>query len=652
MDNPEFQAPKPQAMSDAELEIALEQAKSSTDGLLAAMILLEQQEQLRRADAVAMATWLKDHPPVQSENVEQAPVDEHQAPQVTEQLQEVVEPEFPLEPAEPEFDSILDAAVHEATESVETIEQSEAESSASLPTELEHEPDIAPLSAADLAVTGTLDQIISGVNQTFEAASESATAEEETLSGNDEPLPSASIPIVRQLKPSPFAKLTAAVKGLPLVEYLAAIATVFVAIKLGASFSTTLVALVIGIVLQTSIAFMFRLNEARGGLSHSIMNRATFGVWGAHLPGALALLARLTLVGAFSSWLVASLDKTTSLGDFNLTSPSALGFVTNGILLSSTVAVAAALLALSSRVSLSLSTVALLTSAIGLIWLISLGGAPILESPEFGKAVGLGVSYAIVTGMLARQSFNLGKPWRGVAKELKSLVGARLVPTIVLTGLAAFAAFGVAATLESSAPLYEFNRAFSGALATLANFAVALTVVALISHLSNEVAEGLRSFNLQAKALISSLVVVLALLSPWLVSEVSQVFGDLWPVIAIGLIAISTTPYLTESILRRSNFHEVSLLRSYAFYKKVNIGALVGVLTFATLLVGCTPGPLRFIPIETPTWFGEATILVALVVAIKVWTLATSFARVRFQETELAQVEIRRNELAGLDFIE
>jgi hypothetical protein len=347
------------------------------------MILLEQQEQLRRADAAAMAAWLEEHPPVQSEQVEQAGVDEHPKPQLTQQLEEVVVPESPLEPSEPEFDSILDAAVHEATESVETIEQTEAESSASLPTELEHEPDIAPLSAADLAVTGTLNQIISGVNQTFEAASESATAEEEeTFAGSDEPLPSASIPIVRQSKPSPFAKVTAAVKELPLVEYLAAIAAVFVAIKLGASISTTLVALVIGIVLQTSIAFMFRLNEARGGLSHSIMNRATFGVWGAHLPVALALLARLGLIGAFSSWLVASLDKTTSLGDFNLTSPSALGFAPNGILLSSAVAVAAALLALSSRVSLSLSLLGLLTSAIGFIWLISLGGAPILESPE------------------------------------------------------------------------------------------------------------------------------------------------------------------------------------------------------------------------------------------------------------------------------
>ncbi len=652
MDNREFQAPKPQAMSDAELEAALEQAKTSADGLLAAMILLEQQEQLRRADAAALASWLEEHPPVQSEHVEQAIVVDHQEPQFIEQFDKDVESEVDLEPQEPEFDRILDAAVHEATESVATIEQTEAESSTSLPAELEHEPDIAPVSAADLAGTGTLNKIIYDVNQTLEAASESATAEEETFSGDDEPLPSAAIPIVRQSKPSPFTKVLAAFKALPLVEYLAAIATVFVSLKLGASLSTTLLALVIGIVLQTSIAFMFRLNEARGGLAHSIMNRATYGVWGAHLPGALTLLARVVLIGAISAWLVATLDKTTSLGDFNLANPSALGFASNGILLASMVAVAAALLAMSSRINLAITTFALLVSAIGCIWLLSFGGAPILEAPELGRAVGLGVSYAIITGMLVRQSFNLGKPWRGVATELKSLVGARVVPTIVFTGLATYAAFGVSTTLESSAPLYEFNRAFSGPLATLANFGVALTVVALIGHLTTQVAEGLRAFNLNAKGLITALVAILALSSPSLASVASQVFGDLLALLAIGLIAISTTPYLTESILRRANFHEVSLLRSYAFYKKVNIGALVGVLTFSTLLVGCTPGPMRFIPIETPTWFGEATTLVVLVVAIKLWTLAISFARVRFQEAELAQVEIRRNELAGLDFIE
>jgi hypothetical protein len=52
-----------------------------------------------------------------------------------------------------------------------------------------------------------------------------------------------------------------------------------------------------------------------------------------------------------------------------------------------------------------------------------------------------------------------------------------------------------------------------------------------------------------------------------------------------------------------------------------------------------------------PTWSGEFTALVLLVVAVKVWTLLTSFRRVKQQEAELEMVEIRRNELAGLDFI-
>lgn len=623
MDSPEFQPPKPLAMSDAELEIALDNAKSSPDGLLAAMILLEQQEQLRRADAAALASWLEDQP-------EKQPALE-----------------------EPEFDSLLDAAVHEATESLETIEDVEAESSTSLPNELEHEPDVEPLSAADLAVTGTLDQIISGVNQSFVAASESLTAEEEGPSNqSDEPLPSASIPIVSPQKRSVLGRATEYLNALPMVEYLASIATVFVAVKLGASLSTTLLALALGIVLQTSIAFMFRLNEARGSLAHSIMNRATFGVWGAHLAGAIGLLVRIVMLGAVSVWLVTALDKTTSLGDLNAASPSALGFIPNGILIPSAIALLASLMALASRLRLALNSVALVLTVIALIWVLTLGGSYAFEYPEIGEAVGLGVCYAIVTGMLARQSFNIGMSWRGATKELSSLVGVRVIPTLALTGLATFAAFTLPATLSTRAPLYEFNRSALEPLASLANFAVTFVVVSLISLLCAQLTETLRSLNLHNKGVINTLLCTVAVASPWLANLATEYLGAMWPVIVLGLVAIATTPYLTEAILRRAKFHEVSLRRSYAFYKKVSLGAILGLILFTALLVGCTPGPLRFIPVETPTWFGAATILVVIVVGIKLWTLASSLPRIRAQESELAQVEIRRNELAGLDFIE
>ncbi len=94
MNNAEFERPTPKALDDAALELALAEAKESPDGLLAAMILLEQQEQLRRADELALTAWLESR----SQNVE--PVNE--------------EPITVDAPAENSFDEVLTSQDDEA----------------------------------------------------------------------------------------------------------------------------------------------------------------------------------------------------------------------------------------------------------------------------------------------------------------------------------------------------------------------------------------------------------------------------------------------------------------------------------------------------------------------------------------------------------
>ena len=58
MDNAELIPPTPKSMSDWELEQALETAKAQSDGMLAAMILLEQESQLRTEDDAAVHAWI------------------------------------------------------------------------------------------------------------------------------------------------------------------------------------------------------------------------------------------------------------------------------------------------------------------------------------------------------------------------------------------------------------------------------------------------------------------------------------------------------------------------------------------------------------------------------------------------------------------
>jgi len=58
MDNADLIPPTPKSMSDWELEQALETAKAQSDGMLSAMILLEQESQLRSEDDAVATAWI------------------------------------------------------------------------------------------------------------------------------------------------------------------------------------------------------------------------------------------------------------------------------------------------------------------------------------------------------------------------------------------------------------------------------------------------------------------------------------------------------------------------------------------------------------------------------------------------------------------
>jgi hypothetical protein len=690
MDNAEFDAPKPQAMSDAELELALEQAKSSSDGLLAAMILLEQQEQLRRADEEAHQVWLasratsealsepESEPVFEPESapasaLEPEPIAEL-APEHTPEPEPVaVTPVIPLEPEpatvtpvfspEPtldenaEFEQLLAQSVEDATSEisqVESLEQLENQSATSeMPVE-EQNDDIPPLSSGDLAVTGTLNQIVQGVNREFaSAASEELTAEQESSQpSNDEPLPSASVKIVKPGRSGSKAGLVGRLEQLPFSEWFAAVAGTVVALAAGISPATVLLALGVSAVLQASIAFMYRLQQSRSSQSHSVTMRATFGVWGAHLPQSVLVLARVVVVGGLALWLPAALDGTTTLGTFSLAAPTGVPAVTMATVFSALVAgVACILLIPVLRSAAAILGVVLVLAASAM----SLASAATLDLGvlDIGGALGLGVCLALVVSMAARNQEDSGAPMAGPLRELAAILTVRVIPALVLSllGLLALSNADSLEALSTINPVAELNRVSPASVATLMNISAVVVVLSLVANQVSAIRESLLAFNIRSGKTALWLGIALGLLAPLVHSLLVPQLGPGWPLVTLSLIAATYTPYLTEAILRRAAFHEVSLLRSYAFYKKFNILALIGYVAIVTLSLGCTPGGPGFIAVATPTWFGPFTIVVVVVIGIKIWTLATSFARVRRQESELRQVEVRKNELAGLDFL-
>jgi hypothetical protein len=350
---------------------------------------------------------------------------------------------------------------------------------------------------------------------------------------------------------------------------------------------------------------------------------------------------------------VLALNKTTSLGDLGVGVSVMPGLLNGGQLIACILALLISITSFSGRLVFTLMAITII-AVLG-VSLFALATLPVAEFvvPNLGLSLGLGVAYAIAVGMMFRQKSAAVGAMKKFGSELIEISSTRVVPAALLATICALAASSPtvsAALTGSDNPVADLNRLTASGFATSINISVALTVVALVASQANSVQLALTSFNIAGAGMRRVLLVVLLVLSVIASPVFSFIPGSASFALLLGCTAIVFTPYLTEAIFRRSNFHEVSLLRGYAFYKRVSIAAVSGNLVFLALLATCVV-PNQWLQMSVPTWFGEFTALVLIVVAVKVWTLLTSFRRIKQQEAELEMVEIRRNELAGLDFI-
>jgi hypothetical protein len=137
-------------------------------------------------------------------------------------------------------------------------------------------------------------------------------------------------------------------------------------------------------------------------------------------------------------------------------------------------------------------------------------------------------------------------------------------------------------------------------------------------------------------------------------AQLPQLLAEFNLVVAAFAIA-ATVPYLTETLMRSGNFHEVSLQRGYAFYRRFGLAAVLGYIVVGVFGFLASPygaigdGSLGFV--LTPI-LGPATPVVYMLVFSASWTLATSWVRIRHQQNEVMALERRRNEIAGFDVFE
>jgi hypothetical protein len=201
MDDSELVPPSRLSMTDEELEAAVELAKSQPDGLIAAIVLLEEQTQLRAQDDANFADFAAKNQ--HREHTNAAPEPAPEAPVV----EAVIEPTIDnaaVEPsvvkAEPDVDYLDAPEEAEATPVAEPFEPAAAilhdsEFDAILESALEDDGDEL-FSDTDFSVTGTLAQIVDQVNDDFSKPQEELAPEvddlAESVANAPSPVPASS----------------------------------------------------------------------------------------------------------------------------------------------------------------------------------------------------------------------------------------------------------------------------------------------------------------------------------------------------------------------------------------------------------------------------------------------------------------------------
>ncbi len=451
-------------------------------------------------------------------------------------------------------------------------------------------------------------------------------------------------------------------------------------ITFGLSANAVIADLVAGYFVAGTVIATASLAGKRSGLPTSIVSRAVYGVWGNAIPGTLVFVVRATVAAlliAFTALLINGTDPSipnltesaATIGTFDLT----IGLVASLIAVLLVTAVSF-VRGIGSRVlQVVLSSSALAATIIALVGIstkkLELVTPGVAEITSKESLVGFALVVMVVTVLWAAVAPNLAKAipmrerglrvfgWVAVA----NFIAPALVAITALSWLgprakqlAVIVPLDLSALLKIVMELPQYSRiALVTGIAITLSYALLLTLKTAVLDLT-----ALLPMKRVAASLLTVLVVVGALVlfsvQPMNVSltYLVNVFV-LLSLLSAGWIGM----LVTDVALRRIAYHELSLSRSYGFYKRFSIISIASwAITIATAVA--------FIPVNLKgfdfTGFGLASIglerneysapvgfLISLAAGV-ILTLIARIPEVRKQEREVLQVESRREQLNNI----
>lgn len=442
--------------------------------------------------------------------------------------------------------------------------------------------------------------------------------------------------------------------------------------QLGFSFGQSAAAMALGFIGSAAIVSVGSLAGKRSGLPTSVLSRAAFGVRGNLLVAIPLILSRVfwvvaaavagTVLVSWLSFMPAAESSIAQVGSLDL--PWAAVYV------SALLIVAGIATSFGGRVLASVQKIG------GLLGVVTAIGLAIAEWPRITTArLGFheGVSTLEMLTVAILIVAVVGLAWVSAGSDFArklpvnalgvrvvgwALLGLAVVPTLV--GIASAAAFDGLATIDSASDAKQFLQVLPNWALYLLVPGVALTLVMWISmalysaNLSFQ-ALGLRLTAAQGAGLVAVVAIVTAGLCFrwWLGGGVWQNLAGLATFFGVPVAAWSGI-FIADVLLRRIAYHEVSLSRSYGFYKANNwvnmAGWLLAVTTGSSMVVvkffGLTLSG-QFVMAPAGSLQANLGLFVAGLIGL-VFPLAFGRKRIREQEREVLATEARRRDLADI----
>lgn len=628
--------PVPRALSDEELQEVLDRAKAENAGILVQMQILEAQAQLRETDKSEYAAWLAG------------------------------QQEQPLAPAPEVFVEPMSLAFedqHEAEQEATAFDEIFAEH---LPAPLETVELISEDNAASVQMT-------TEALESTEAPASAVVAEPAFVTESSELSKSAVAPQMESVQKS-HAEPKSASQFWVWLTISGSLFPFGVALwlqSLGLTFVQGVVAILLGIFVSAGVIAVGAIAGKRSSLSTLLLSRAAFGVFGNLAPASLLVISRLfwALALVVLGYLLIGRNFGTEIGISAKAGPISVGPV---LILAALVLGSVAVSAMRSKYLIwaqrSSGVIGVITAIALASFRFSVDGIHITEATEGSwlRTLGAAVLIFALFGLAwssasADYASHLKHAVRGWKVAGWSFLALGIVPScLAILGLVLFANDN---SRDFSQSFIELAAGSASPLSwlVLASLVISLTTITAMSLKSS--AMSFESLGLKTRERVATPLVAI-------VAAVFAVFGmnylgaaGIWLnlhgyalVVAVPVAAWSGV-FVSDVLIRRIAYHEVSLNRGYGFYKRVNwvnlggwgFSVFVGLgLLKSNLVEFQWLGYLADFASNSEFWAqSNLGVVIAFALAL-IFPVAFGIPRIKRQEAEVLLIESRRQDLVNV----